>query len=91
MRKYGAYIIAAFVIIVFGSLIITNSKRQNRRLDERITLRQVDKIPYGTSAAKSLLPSLFPRASIYFNKAYPAYWDSIDIDGSNQAVILLSG
>jgi hypothetical protein len=90
MKKYGAYIIAALVIVVFGSLIIANNKRQKRRMDERITLRQTDKIPYGTSAAKSLLPSLFPHASIYFNKAYPAYWDSIDIDGSNQAVILLS-
>ena len=90
MRKYSAYIIAAIAIFFFGGLIIANSKKRVRRMDERITLRHVDKIPYGTAVAKNLLPSLFPRASIYFNKAYPAYWDSVSDNESNQAVILVA-
>jgi hypothetical protein len=90
MKKYGAYIIAALATLIFGSLIIAGSKKRLRKMDERITLRQADKIPYGTSAAKSLLPSLFPAASVYFNKTYPAYWDSINTSGTNQAVILIS-
>ena len=56
-------------------------------MDERITLRHLDKIPYGTAAAKNLLPSLFPHAAIYFNKSYPAYCDSISDNESNQAEI----
>lgn len=90
MKKYGTYVIAALVVILLGSLIIASSKKRTRRMDERITLRQADKIPYGTSAAKNLLPSLFPHASIYFNKAYPAYWDSINTNDANQAVILVA-
>lgn len=90
MKKYGAYIVATFVVILLGSLIIAGSKKRTRRLDERITLRQADKIPYGTAAAKNLLPALFPHASIYYNKTYPAYWDSINTNEPNQAVILVA-
>ena len=90
MKKVGIYIIAAIVAILLGSLIIANSLNRPRRLDERITLRQADKIPYGTSAAKRLLPSLFPNASVYYDRAYPAYWDSLDTEDSGQAVILVA-
>ena len=90
MKKYGVYIIAALVVLVLTVLIISNSKKQPRKLDERISLRQADKIPYGTSAAKNLLPILFPGAKVYFDKAYPAYWDSIYFEEPNQAVILVA-
>jgi len=92
MKKYGIYFIVAIVVIIMGILITATSYRQKRvrRLDERITLRQADKIPYGTSVAKSLLPYLFPDATIYYNKAYPSYWDSISPYESNQAVVLIS-
>ena len=90
MKKYASYIIAASVVVFLAALVFLSSRGKLKQLDERITLRQADKIPYGTSAAKSLLPSLFPDASIYFNKAYPADWDSISPEDSNQAVILLA-
>lgn len=90
MKKYRVYIIAALVVLVLTVLIISNSKKQPRKLDERISLRQADKIPYGTSAAKNLLPILFPGAKVYFDKAYPAYWDSIYFEEPNQAVILVA-
>lgn len=90
MKKYGAYIFIAVVVLFLGGLIIASSKKQVRRMDERITLRQSDKIPYGTSVAKSLLPSLFPNAAIYFDKAYPDNWDSIYSNHANQAVILIA-
>ncbi len=90
MKKYSVYIVAALVVLFLGGLIVASSKKQKRRMDERITLRQADKIPYGTAAAKTLLPVLFPQASVYYNKDYPSYWDSIDTDTPNQAVILMA-
>src|SRR5438067_4959746 len=61
-----------------------------RRMDERITLRQRDKIPYGTAVAKQLLPSLFPQANFPFDSRFPGSWDSIETYHSNQAVILIA-
>ena len=90
VKKYGVYIVAAIIVVFLGWLIITSNKKRPKRLDERITLRQRDKIPYGTSAAKALLPSLFPAASVYYSKAYPTYWDSINMVEPNQAVILVA-
>lgn len=90
MKKVLTYLVVAVALLALGILIVASSKNRPRKLDERITLRQADKIPYGTSAAKTLLPSLFPDAAIYYNKAHPANWDSIDIDQDNQAVILMA-
>lgn len=59
-------------------------------MDERITLRHTDKIPYGTAVAKTLLPSLFPSSAISFDKKPPGYWDSVNAYGSNQAVVLVA-
>jgi hypothetical protein len=88
MKKYTLHIIAGLVAIAFLLILIFSSR--SRKMDERVTLKQSDKIPYGTSAAKYLLPSLFPKASIYYNKLYPAYWDPLDMEQGNQAVIMIS-
>jgi hypothetical protein len=90
MKKLLKYLIAAVLVLAFGVLIVASTKNRLRRLDERITLRQADKIPYGTSVAKGLLSSLFPQASIYYNKAQPSDWDSISFSESNQAVVLIA-
>ncbi|HJW15699.1 MAG TPA: DUF4350 domain-containing protein [Flavisolibacter sp.] len=88
MRKYTFHIIAGLVAVAFLLILIFSVK--NKKMDERITLKQADKIPYGTAAAKELLPSIFPHASIYYNKLYPAYWDSLDMEQGNQAVIMVA-
>jgi hypothetical protein len=90
MKKLLQYLIAAVLVLAFGVLIVASTKNRLRRLDERITLRQADKIPYGTSVAKGLLSSLFPQASIYYNKAQPSDWDSVSFSESNQAVVLIA-
>lgn len=90
MRNNSVYIIGAILVLFLGGLIIGMTSRQGRKMDERISLRQVDKIPYGTSVAKKLLPALFPKASIYDNKAHPASWEVISDTVSNQAVILVA-
>ncbi len=59
-------------------------------MDERITLRKQDKIPFGFYAARNLLPALFPSATIFSDKRSPGYWDSISYHGNNQAVFIVS-
>jgi hypothetical protein len=88
MKKYTLHITAGLLAIAFLLILVFSVK--NKKMDERITLKQSDKIPYGTSAAKELLPSIFPNAAIYYNKLYPAYWDSLDMEQGNQAVIMMA-
>lgn len=61
----------------------------SRKLDERITLRQKDKIPYGLSIANNLLPKLFPQAEISYEvKLYPVL--KYAGNESHQAIIMVS-
>jgi hypothetical protein len=57
-------------------------------MNERITLRPNDKIPYGYYAAYHFLPRLFPNAKIGIDKAAPLEWKGIDEESSNQAIIM---
>lgn len=87
MKKALPYITGGAALLLLVLLLLAN---RTRRLDERITLLQKDKIPYGTAVAKHLLPTLFPQAQIYTDARYPGSWDDIDPAGSNQAVILMA-
>ncbi|MBK9568669.1 MAG: hypothetical protein IPO53_01210 [Chitinophagaceae bacterium] len=53
-----AVLFAAAIII----LLATGNNKKNRKLDERITLRRQDKIPYGTYVAFRNLSYLFPES-----------------------------
>lgn len=90
MRKALPYILVAVVIVLLGVILAGGRNTQPRRMDERVTLRQRDKIPYGTSAAKALLPSLFPKAGIAFDVKGPGLWDGITPSSYNQAVVIVA-
>jgi hypothetical protein len=60
-------------------------------MDERITLKEKDKIPYGTAAARNLITSLFPNASVTSDSKSPGYWQDISFNSGKQVVILMSG
>jgi hypothetical protein len=90
MKKVFPYVIGGLVLLFLVSMIVASKAKPVRRMDERITLRQRDKIPYGTAVAKHLLPSLFPQATIYFDTRYPGSWDDIGSHEPNQAVILMA-
>ena len=62
----------------------------NKRIDQRITFRRVDKIPYGTFVAYSNLHYLFPDASILTEKSEPGYWDSLSNYDDKQAYIIIT-
>lgn len=89
MKKFVPYIVGGVALLVL-LLIAINAPPRKRKLDERITLRQHDKIPYGTFAAHRLLQATFLKAHITFDKAAPGYWSGINADTSNQAVFLVS-
>ncbi len=91
MNKYLSYILVLLLAAALTLLFITSSNKSNRRLDERITLRKQDKIPYGTYVAWKHLKYLFPDAAIYSNRHEPGYWDSLYNYHSGQAFIVVAG
>ncbi|MGZ5287447.1 MAG: DUF4350 domain-containing protein [Flavisolibacter sp.] len=90
MKKAWPYILIAAVILLLVLVIRSSNTASQRVFDNRVTFRQYDEIPYGTAVAKRLLPELFPKANIYYDKNYPGFWDSIQLSSYNQAVILIS-
>ena len=90
MRKSIPYIILGIAIVALIVLLVNSSRNKPQRFDERISLRQKDKIPYGYFAARQLAPSLFPNADFYSDREAPGSWDSLAAGGANQAVFLVS-
>lgn len=90
MKKWLPYIITVIVVVVLGAMIIAANKRIPRRMDERITLREKDKNPYGMAAARALCRSLFLNASIASDDRSPGYWETLSSTGSKQAVIIVA-
>ncbi|HVF81185.1 MAG TPA: DUF4350 domain-containing protein [Flavisolibacter sp.] len=90
MKKLFPYIIGAGLVLLLTIVIALDTTTPLRRMDERITLKQQDKIPYGTRVARELLSSLFPFSATPYDTKYPGGWDSIDTGKPNQAVILIA-
>ena len=90
MKKFLPYLIGGLALLVLITLAATAPFKRDRKLDERITLRQKDKIPYGTFVAHHLLASLFPHAIISTDKREPCNWDQISAADTNQAVFLVA-
>ncbi len=89
MKRSIPYIIGTAAFFALAALLIISAINRPRKLNEQITLKQKDKIPYGFYAARNLLPSLFPAAKIYSDKRSPGHWDSLLKRGNNQAVFLI--
>ena len=90
MKKYTSYLIAFGVLAFIALMVIAANRRLSKKMDERITLRQRDKIPYGFAAAADLSVSLFPNVSIYSDEKAPGDWGNIQPDSGKQAVILVA-
>ncbi|HWI90722.1 MAG TPA: DUF4350 domain-containing protein [Flavisolibacter sp.] len=91
MKKFWPYIIIFGVLALVFIVIIGANRKLPRRMDERVTLREKDKIPYGTAAARGLISSLFPNASVTSDSKNPGYWKGVYYGSNKQAVILMSG
>lgn len=88
MKKFLPYIIALAIVVLLLSLVLNRGGR-SLRLDERMSLRQNEQAPYGTYAARQLLPGLFPHTAISFDRKKPGQWDSVVQTSYNQAAILI--
>jgi hypothetical protein len=91
MKKFVPYLIIVGVLALVTLLVILGNHKRTRQMDERITLKEKDKVPYGFAAAKELSASLFPHASFYSDANVPGYWEDISMNSTNQAVILAAG
>ena len=67
MKKAWPYLLIAAIIVLLVLVVRQAGTTGDRVFNKRITFRQYDEIPYGTAAAKRLLPELFPNASIYYD------------------------
>ena len=89
MKKAAPYIFLALVAVGLIALFLTGNTRE-KKLDERITLRKKDKIPYGTWVAFRSLPALFPAASVYTSRKEPGSWTSLSEEESGQLLIAVT-
>jgi hypothetical protein len=91
-KRYTPYLLAGLLATAVIILFITgnNNRKKHRSLNERITLRRQDKIPYGTYIAFRNLKYLFPHASISPSRKEPGYWDSLSNYDSGQAFIAIT-
>lgn len=89
MKKSSLYILLALVAVAVIALVITGSGRK-KKLDERLTFRKQDKIPYGTWVTYQSLPEFFPGARLYSSKREPGLWDEISEDSTNQLYMVVT-
>jgi hypothetical protein len=91
MKKLVPYLVVAGILALITIVIVLGNHKRTRKMDERITLKEKDKIPYGFAAAKELSASLFPNASFFSDENVPGYWDEISMNSGKQAVIVVAG
>jgi hypothetical protein len=89
LKKFVPYFLGGLALVVLLVLALNTPLAKTRKLDERISLRHRDKIPYGTYVAHQLLQASFSKAHVTVDKNAPGYWTGIDPDSSNQAVFLV--
>lgn len=90
MKKYFPFLIGGVLLLLLSIIILSGKVAPQRRMDERITLKQRDKIPYGTHVARELLPGIFPQATVLDDAGSPGDWSGIKTGEGAQAVILVA-
>jgi hypothetical protein len=90
LKKALPYILAGIIIGAAALLIFTADNNNKRVLNERVSFRKHDKIPYGGYVAYQGLKSLFPAAKISSNTKAPGDWDSLSNYSERQALIIVA-
>ncbi len=90
MKRNMIYIVSGVAILLLAFILLGPLMPKEKSLDERITLRIKDKIPYGMYVAYQLLPKIFSTAIISHDKNSPGNWDGLSPDDSNRAVFLVA-
>lgn len=89
MKKFGLYSVLLLLVLGLMGLLFYAYKSQSKTLNQRISLKQRDKIPYGFYAARQLTQKLFPSARFYTENAAPGEWKKVSRYQSRQAVFLI--
>ncbi len=87
MKKLLPYIGLALLVVALAFLFVY---KQPHRFDDRITLSNHDKIPYGTYAAYNLLQKEFPHALIETNRYAPGEWKTLSNDSLKQVLLIIT-
>jgi hypothetical protein len=74
MIRYGVSIVICCLLLAGCKLISNNSKK--KQINNRVTLKSNDKIPYGTYVAQNSLDYIFPDADVEINELSPASYRS---------------
>lgn len=90
MKKYLPYLLGIIILSGIIVLFATGQKKKTKKIDERITMRKEDKIPYGDHIAYRCLPYLFPDAKISSSQEEPGFWDSLSNNDEDQAYIVVT-
>lgn len=90
MKKYLPYIFVGLLLTGMILLFVTGKSNKQKQLNERITMRRQDKIPYGHNVAYACLPYLFPKASVLSSREEPGFWDSLSNYDGGQAYIVVA-
>ncbi len=89
MRKFLPLIIGLLLLLIIA-IVVATSKGSGPAFDERVTLKEKDKIPFGTSAVRTMLPTLFTHSEVNFENDRPGNWNGVVATSYNQAVFLVS-
>jgi hypothetical protein len=90
LKRYIPSIFILLIVTAAVVLFITDKNRAKHRLDERISFRKDEKVPYGMYVAYENLKYLFPQALILENRQEPGYWNSLSVYDSGQALIIIT-
>jgi hypothetical protein len=89
LKKYIPHILIALVVLALFLLMFVDRNNRKKGLDERLSFRKRDKIPYGVFAAYESMKSMFPNANVTFERQEPGSWDSISLFGKHQALVII--
>jgi hypothetical protein len=89
LKKYIPHILIALVVLALFLLMFVDRNNGKKGLDERLSFRKRDKIPYGVFAAYESMKSMFPNAHVTFERQEPGSWDSISLFGKHQALVII--
>lgn len=90
MKKFIPYLLGVLLLGALLALFLTRKSEQKRQVDQRVTLRRQDKIPYATYVAFSNLKYLFPGAKVKVTRKEPGFWDSVSAYSPGQAYIAIT-
>ncbi len=85
MKRYLQY-----GLIIFSFTCLAASCNRRKKLDERISLWRMDRIPYGTRYAYDNLAALFPEAIIRTGSNFPVLFPEESMQDTLRALIVLT-